>query len=174
LFVAVIVSAYRRPSIPERLRHSEQGERIMDRFRVERVGIAVALGLLMPGVLTLALSHRHRRGGGHARGIVIDIADGQLRLWGRGYGQRVTLAGAAVSEKLVDVYSGRLGAWRQRRLTVRAKQALPSSPALLELATPADDSDEALGLPLVGGEGDCVELSRADYLALIEAIRPYS
>lgn len=167
LLLAVVVSAERRPIVPERLRHSDEPQRIMERFWVERAMLAFALGVLLPSLLTMALSHRHRRGGGHARGIVVDVtADGQLRIWGRGYGMRLVLAGANVSETLVDVYSGRLGAWRQRRMTVVAKRALPNSPAVVELATVAIESDDALGLPLRGREGDCIELLRADYLAL--------
>jgi hypothetical protein len=140
--------------------------------RADRVAIAAGVALLLPALLTWALARRHRRGGGHARGIVVDLtADGELRLWGRGYGQRVVARGADLSERLVDVYGGRLGAWRQRRLTVRGARAIAGSPAVLELACLADPQDDELDLSLTGGEGDCVELSRADYLALLTELR---
>jgi len=172
LFAAVVVSAYRRPIVPENVRGTDEQEQVLQAYRAERTGVALSLGLLLPGALTMLVTHRHRRRGAHARGITIDMTgDGEVRLWGRGYGQRLLLDGAEITERLVDLYSGRMGSWRQRRLSLRARKALPGSPSLLELGTLADESDETLGLPLVGGEGDCVELSRADYLALVERIR---
>ncbi|MBM4376240.1 MAG: hypothetical protein FJ095_14245 [Deltaproteobacteria bacterium] len=172
LLLAVVVASYRRPSIPERARGTDEGVQLLAAYRRERATIALSLGLLLPGLATAWLTHRHRRGGAHARGIVVDItSDGELRLWGRGYGQRVLLEGAEVSERLVDLYSGRLGAWRERRISVRSRKVLPGSPSLLELGTLADDADERVGLPLVGGEGDCIEVARADYLAIVQRIR---
>jgi len=172
LLLSVVVAAYRRPRIPERARGTDEGVQLLAAHRRERATIALSLGLLLPGLATAWLTHRHRRGGAHARGIVVDItSDGELRLWGRGYGQRVLLQGAEVSERLVDLYSGRMGAWRERRLSVRACKVLPGNPSVLELGTLADQVDEQVGLPLVGGEGDCVEVSHADYLALVQRVR---
>jgi len=88
--------------------------------------------------------------------------DGELRLWGRGYGSRLPLADARVEEKLVDLYAGRLGAWRERRLTVS------SGSREIEFGTLASDEDQ--DLPLIGGEGDCVEFDREDYLRLRTSI----
>ena len=172
LFAAVVVSAFRRPVIPERDRGTDAQQLIMEGHRGERAAIALLLGLVLPGALTWSLTHRHRRGGQHARGINLDVtASGELRLWGRGYGQSVVLPGAEVSERMVDVYSGRLGAWRERRLSVRARMTLRGSPSLLEIGTLAEARDEDLALGLVGGEGECVEVTRADYLALLDRIR---
>ena len=127
------------------------------------------LGLLLPACITWIVRARYRRGGGHARGIVVDVTDGELRIWGRGYGARVRLEGADVSERLVDVYAGRLGAWRQRRLRVRAASgARAGFSSEIELATPALASDD--GLRVEGGEGDCVELSREDFVAVRDEV----
>jgi hypothetical protein len=73
----------------------------------------------------------------------------------------VALPGAEVRERLVDVYAGRLGAWRQRRLRVRS--AARTGGREIELATPARAADMSEGLPVEGGEGDCVELGREAY-----------
>jgi hypothetical protein len=172
LLLAVVVAAYRRPVVPQRARDTDEQQQILASFKRERLTIALALGLALPGLGTLLLTHRHRRGGAHARGIVVDVTrDGQLRLWGRGYGQRVLLEGAEVQERLVDLYSGRMGSWRERRLSIRARKVLPGSPSVFELGTLAEAEDERLGLALVGGEGDCIELRRADYLAVLEQVR---
>lgn len=171
LFVAVVVSAYRRPAIPERARETAEQQEILSEHRTERAAIALTLGLFLPGALTWWLTHHHRRGGGHARGITVDVTEnGELRLWGGSYGQRIVLTGAEVTERLVDIYSGRLGAWRERRLSVRARKALRGSPSLLEIGARAEPSDELLGLALTGGEGDCVEVTRQDYVELLERI----
>jgi hypothetical protein len=67
--------------------------------------------------------------------------------------------GAGMEERLVDVYGGQLGAWRQIRLRLRAKHQT------LEFAAPAVEGDER-ELRVEGGEADCIELSREDYDAL--------
>jgi hypothetical protein len=137
--------------------------------RLRKAKIAVVIGLLLPACLTFIIRGRYRRGGGHARGIVVDVTDGELRIWGRGYGARVRLAGADVSERLVDVYAGRLGAWRQRRLRVRAASGGRAGfSGEIEVATLALASDE--GFRVEGGEGDCVELSREDFLAVRDEV----
>jgi hypothetical protein len=136
----------------------------VSRSRADRLKVALVLGLLLPTALTFALNRRHRRGGGHARGIVVDVTDeGELRLWGRGYGTRIRIEGASISERLVDVYAGRLGAWRQRRMRIRGGDAARSSARDLELSTAAVARDADEGLRVEGGEGDCVELDREGY-----------
>lgn len=139
--------------------------------RAARVRVGLPVGLLLPAVLSWIIHHRHRRGGGYARGIYVDVtAGGELRIWGRGYGSRVAIEGGEVIERLVDVYAGRLGAWRQRRLKVRARKASRGTVEELEIATLAAPSDMELDLKLEGGEGDCVELTREDFLRLREAV----
>lgn len=137
----------------------------VSRSRLERVRVAAGVGLLLPGVLTVLVTRWHRRGGGHARGITVDVtAQGELRIWGRGYGSRVHLENADVEEVLVDAFTGRLGAWRQRRLRVRSRRAPERGYVTdLQVATRATASDLDDGLRVEGGEGDCVELARADY-----------
>jgi hypothetical protein len=129
------------------------------RSRAARLRVALLVGLLAPGIFTLLLSSRHRRNGAHARGIAVELTKTELRIWGRGYGSRVTVLGAGTDERLVDVYGGRLGAWRQIRLRLKTKHQT------LELAAPAVKGDEK-GLRVEGGEADCVELAREDYNAL--------
>jgi hypothetical protein len=70
---------------------------------------------------------------------------------------RVPLSGAVVKERLVDVYAGRLGAWRQRRLRVRSRGRE------IEVATTARAADADEGLTVEGGEGDCIEIDRDDF-----------
>jgi hypothetical protein len=136
----------------------------LSRSRVDKTKVALVLGLLLPALLTFGINRRYRRGGGHARGIQIDVTEaGELRIWGRGYGSRVALRGAEVSERLVDVYAGRLGAWRQRRLRVRGTTTLRGGAREIELATTARELDQGEDLPVEGGEGDCVELAREDF-----------
>lgn len=174
LAIAVTVAVIRRPYVPVTRRGSPAQQEAMDAYRRERFAIAVGLGLITPGLLTWWMTHRRRRGGPHPAGIRVAItADGELRLWGRGYGQRLRLAGAELEEFLVDVYTGRLGAWRQRRLRIRAKRLLPNMPNTLELATPVAEDTE-LDLPLIGGEGDCVELSKADFDEVLRAARRWA
>jgi hypothetical protein len=141
---------------------SLRAERELSRARSAKAKVALVVGLALPALLTLALNARYRRGGLHARGIVVDVTrEGELRIWGRGYGTRVALPGSEVKERLVDVYAGRLGAWRQRRLRVRG--AARTGGRQIELATMAQRSDLDQGLTLEGGEGDCVELPREAY-----------
>jgi hypothetical protein len=177
LALAVVLGSAARPRVAIGQEGGAAGGAEVTRSRVARLQIAGLVGLLLPAALTWAVTRWHRRGGGHARGIVVDVtADGELRLWGRGYGSRVSLASADVRERLVDVYAGRLGAWRQRRLRVRAAGVpMGGRAAEIELATAAwrEDADE--GLKVEGGEGDCVELERDDYVlvraAVLEAAR---
>jgi hypothetical protein len=161
---------------------SEEGslraERELARSRSEKARVALVVGLVLPALLTWGLHLRYRRGGGHARGITVDVtAEGELRVWGRGYGSRIRLEGAQVKERLVDVYAGRLGAWRQRRLRVRAGPLTRSGSRdrEIELATTAQRSDMEEGLSVEGGEGDCIELSRDDFdrlrVCVIEQVR---
>ena len=139
----------------------------LSRARADKAKVAIVLGLALPALLTLGLNRSYRRGGGHARGITVDVtADGELRVWGRGYGARVVLAGSLVHERLVDVYAGRLGAWRQRRLRVRAGSvaaAARGGSREIELATMATARDLDDPLTVEGGEGDCVEIDREDF-----------
>jgi hypothetical protein len=129
------------------------------RSRNARFRVALLVGLLAPAFATLLLTRRHRRNGAYPRGITVEVTEAELRIWGRGYGSRVPVAGALLEERLVDVYAGRLGAWRQIRLRVRSRHNT------IELAAPARESESA-DLRLAGGEGDCVELAREDYDAL--------
>jgi hypothetical protein len=137
-----------------------EAEAELHRSRVARLKIAVFVGLVAPATATVLLRRRHRRHGLHPRGITIELTDTELRIWGRGYGSRVAYAGAEMDERLVDVYAGRLGTWRQVRLRLRAKSRS------IELAAPASDADLRRGLRLDGGEGDCVEVDRDEYGAL--------
>jgi hypothetical protein len=130
------------------------------RSHVARLKVAFLVGLASPALCALWLRRRHRRHGAYPRGISVELTGDELRIWGRGYGSRVPIEGAAIEERLVDVYAGRLGAWRQVRMRVR------TSARQIELAAPAEERDSKCGLRLDGGEGDCVELDREDYDAL--------
>ena len=146
-----------RPGMPP-------SEEETSRSRWERLQIAAGVGLALPAVLTVLITRWHRRGGGHARGIYVDVtSSAELRIWGRGHGSRISLAGAEFEEFLVDAYAGRLGAWRQRRMRVRARKA-PARGYVTELVLAAQGTElgGSVGLRLEGGEGDCVELTRAD------------
>jgi hypothetical protein len=163
LALAVLLGALVGAHVPIDAEGSEFARVEFARARADRAQVGVLVGLVLPALLTWGLHARHRRGGAHARGIVVDVTeDGELRIWGRGYGSRVALAGAAVSERLVDVYGGRLGAWRQRRLRVRGASAGRAAQEI-ELATLAVQSDLDSALRVEGGEGDCVELRREDF-----------
>jgi hypothetical protein len=139
----------------------------LSRARADKAKVAIVLGLALPALLTWALNRSYRRGGRHARGITVDVtADGELRVWGRGYGARVALEGAQLQERLVDVYAGRLGAWRQRRLRVRAGSvaaAARGGSREIEIATTATVRDLDEPLAVEGGEGDCIEIDRDDF-----------
>jgi hypothetical protein len=131
----------------------------LHRSTAARLRVALLLGLLAPGLSTFLLSRRYRRNGAHARGITVELTKDELRVWGRGYGTRVAIDASTPEERLVDVYAGRLGAWRQVRLRLRAKHHT------IELAARARPGDES-SLRLEGGEADCIELAREDYDAL--------
>lgn len=163
LAAAVVVGSAVGTHIPAYASDPAAQEQELNRSRWARAEVAFFVGLLSPAILTFYVARRRRRGGPHARGIHLDITDeGEIRLWGRGYGTRLPLARARVRERLVDMYAGRLGAWRERRLSVR------SGSREIEVGTPAIDDDE--GLPLEGGEGDCVEFDRNDFLRLRAAL----
>jgi hypothetical protein len=132
----------------------------LQRSHLARLKVALLVGLASPALCALWLRRRYRRNGAYPRGITVELTDEELRLWGRGYGSRVPLQGAVLEERLVDVYAGRLGAWRQVRMRVRTKARQ------IELAAQAEERDGGRGLRLDGGEGDCVELDREDYDAL--------
>ncbi len=143
---------------------SFRADRELARARSAKAKVALVLGLLLPAALTFAIDARYRRGGAHARGIVVDVTGGgELRVWGRGYGTRVTLAGADLKERLVDVYAGRLGAWRQRRFRVVRALGRGTGGRDIEIATTACAADMNEGLPVEGGEGDCIEIARDDF-----------
>jgi hypothetical protein len=163
LAAAVLVGSAVGTHIPAYVSDPEAQEQELSRSRLARAKVALVVGLLCPGLLTFYVGRRRRRGGAHPRGIRAEITRaGELRLWGRGYGTRLLLAGAHVEERLVDLYAGRLGAWRERRLSVSigARE--------IEIGTPATDEDD--DLPLIGGEGDCVEFDRDDYMRLRSSI----
>lgn len=162
LFAAVVVSASLGAHIPLSEAGTLKAEAELRRARIAKLKVALVLGLAVPGLLTWIVSSRYRRDGPHARGIFVDITStGELRLWGRGYGTRVMLRGAELSERLVDVYAGRLGVWRQRRLLVRGPAS--AGGRVIELAAVALKTDMEKGLRVDGGEGDCVELGREDF-----------
>jgi hypothetical protein len=163
LAAAVLVGSAVGTHIPAYVSDPEEQEQELSRSRVARAKVALVLGLLCPSLMTFYVRRRRRRGGPHARGIRLEVTrEGELRLWGRGYGTRLPLAEARVQERLVDLYAGRLGAWRERRLSVS------SGSREIEIGTQATDEDH--DLPLVGGEGDCVEFDREDYLRLRTSI----
>jgi hypothetical protein len=168
LALAVILGVIARPRVSAGDEFTARGRGEIARSRADRLKIAAAVGLLLPSLLTWGLTYRYRRGGGHPRGIFVDVTQGgEMRVWGRGYGQRIYLPGSVVTERLVDVYAGRLGAWRQRRIRVRRATVSPEGGSSeLELATPARAADADEGLRVQGGEGDCIELSREAYEAL--------
>jgi len=119
--------------------------------------VALLIGLAAPMLLTVYVTRRLRRGGPHARGIQLEITEeGELRLWGRGYGTRLALAEARIDERLIDLYAGRLGAWRERRLVVS------SGARQIVIGTVASEEDTELALQ--GGEGDCIEFEREDFM----------
>lgn len=173
LAAAVLLGVLFGAHVPLEAEGTELARVEFARARADRAKVGVLVGLVLPALLTWVMHVRHRRGGAHARGIVVDVTEaGELRIWGRGYGSRVALAGAAVTERLVDVYAGRLGAWRQRRLRVRGSlvrgllvggSSAGRAGQEIELATLAVQSDLEGALRVDGGEGDCVELRREDF-----------
>lgn len=173
LAFAVVLAVVEKPSALAMTGEGTAHEEELRQWRSSRMRIALLFGLALPLALTWWTTHRRRRGGAHARGIVVDItAERELRIWGRGHGTRVFLPGAAIDERLVDVFTGRMGAWRQRRLRVRARRVTTGAgSAVLELATRALPDDEQLNLALEGGEGDCIELGRDEYLRVLDAVR---
>jgi hypothetical protein len=169
LAIAVIVGSAVGAHVAFEDEGSPRAEQELSRSRAAKAKVALVLGLLLPAALNWGLNQRYRRGGAHARGITVDVTSArELRLWGRGYGTRVPIEGAEVKERLVDVYAGRLGAWRQRRLRVRA--AARGGGRQIEIATTAQAADLEEGLSVEGGEGDCVELGREDFDRLRSAI----
>src|SRR5579859_1903325 len=54
-----------------------------------RLEIALLLGILAPAATVYVWSRRYRRNGAHPRGITVELTEGELRVWGRGYGTRV-------------------------------------------------------------------------------------
>ena len=119
LLAAVALGSAVGTHIPFDVSDVETQNEELSRSRWARAEVALGLGLVAPALLTIYVTRRRRRGGPHARGIRLEITEeGELRLWGRGYGTRLALAEARVDERLVDLYAGRLGAWRERRLVV--------------------------------------------------------
>jgi hypothetical protein len=160
---AVAVGSAVGTHIPADVSDSATQEEELSRSRFARARVALVLGLATPLVLTVYVTRRRRRGGAHARGIRLEITEeGELRLWGRGYGTRLTLAEARFEERLVDLYAGRLGAWRERRLLVS------SGARNIAIGTPAIEEDT--GLPVQGGEGDCVEFERDDFMRVRDVL----
>jgi hypothetical protein len=173
LALAVLLGVIARPKLSAGEEWTLRGKKEIARSQSDRLKVAATAGLLLPVLLTWGLTYWYRRGGGHARGIVVDVTRrGELRVWGRGYGQRIYLPGAVVTERLVDVYAGRLGAWRQRRVRIRRATVSPEGGSSeLELATPARASDMDEGLRAEGGEGNCIEVDREAYEALLASLR---
>jgi hypothetical protein len=163
LLAAVVLGSAVGTHIPSYVSDPDAQDAELHRSRLSRAKVAFAIGLLVPACLTALVTWRRRRGGPYPRGIFLEVtADGELRLWGRGYGSRVPLAKARLQERLVDLYAGRLGAWRQRRLRVS------NGGRSIEFGTLAADDDG--GMRLEGGEGDCVEVDRDDYFAIKAAV----
>ena len=163
LIAAVVAGSAVGTHIPADVSDVETQNEELIRSRWARAEVALVLGLAAPALLTIYVTRRRRRGGPHARGIRLEITEeGELRLWGRGYGTRLVLAEARIDERRVDLYAGRLGAWRERRLVVS------SGARQIAIGTLANEDDA--GLPLQGGEGDCVEFEREDFLRVRAAI----
>jgi hypothetical protein len=171
LAAAVVASSIAGAHVPMSKEGTAWADEQLAQARARRVKIALALGLLLPALVNVAINRRYKRGGAHARGIIVDVtADGELRIWGRGHGTRVALASARATERLVDVYAGRLGAWRQLRLRVRGAPGSRYGAAEIELSTPATAADAEGSRQLEGGEGDCVELAREDFERIRAAV----
>jgi hypothetical protein len=157
LIAAVALGSAVGTHIPADVSDVESQNEELSRSRWARAEVALVLGLVAPMLLTLYVTRRRRRGGPHARGIRLEITEeGELRLWGRGYGSRLLLDEARVEDRLVDLYAGRLGAWRERRLIV--------SSGGRQIAIGMLATEDDVGFPVQGGEGDCVEFDRDDLL----------
>src|SRR5262249_26130267 len=118
LAAAIFVGSAVGTHIPAYVSDPEEQAQELSRSRAARAKVALVIGLLSPPLLTVVVTRRRRRGGPHARGIRLELTQqGELRLWGRGYGTRLSVVGAKIDERLVDLYAGRLGAWRERRLS---------------------------------------------------------
>ena len=63
------------------------------REKLSAAAIALAGGLITIGLI----SRRYRPGGGHARGVMLELTTADVRLWGRGYGTRIAYDEIAVS-----------------------------------------------------------------------------
>lgn len=125
-------------------------------WHAHRLAIAVVVGLLVPLAWSLLRKRRFARGGGWSRGIQLELDDVELRLWGRGYGTRVPLAGARLRRRYVICYLGRRGFYRQSRLV------LEGTKATLEVAaqtTPEERERETFAAT----EDQAVELARGDF-----------
>src|SRR5438132_435265 len=81
LAMAVAAGITLRARIPLGEELSQAGQDEMSRSRLARLETAVLFGLLLPACLTFALARHYRRGGGHARGIFVEVAEDELRLW---------------------------------------------------------------------------------------------
>ncbi|GAC1518609.1 MAG: hypothetical protein NVS3B10_20570 [Polyangiales bacterium] len=139
---------------------SEQGsERTRDKLRA--AAIALAGGLTTIGLI----SRRYRPRGGHAAQIVLELTEGEVRLWGGAYGSRIAYRDVArLRYRRVDTDLGRLGAMRQLRLGIEG------AGRSIEVATEALVEDRARVLQPEGGEGDCVLLDRDDFEAFESAL----
>ncbi|MBK8251232.1 MAG: hypothetical protein IPK82_01005 [Polyangiaceae bacterium] len=169
LFLAVVLSSIAASRAGDSSNDRIRTDAELAQKRVARARVGIPVGFFLPAVWSYLIHLRHRRGGGHARGIFIDVTHGgELRIWGRGYGSRVAID--EVDERFVDVYTGRLGAWRQLRLRVRAKSSARGTVNELEIATQALKSDLERDLRAEGGEGDCIELTREDYFRIRDAV----
>ncbi|GAC1352382.1 MAG: hypothetical protein NVS3B20_14220 [Polyangiales bacterium] len=145
-------------------------------FRRQREKLLAVTVALVGGLLTMGLvSRRFRPGGGHAHGIVLELTDSELRLWGRGYGTRIAYRDVLrLRRRIVDTYLGRLGAMRQLRVAVEG------AGRTIEVATEAvasdfaksstTDREEARTSAPEGGEGDCIVLSRSEFDAFESAL----
>jgi hypothetical protein len=152
LLAAVFAASVVGTHIPAYVSDVEAQEQELSRSRAARAKVALLVGLVCPSILTLYVSRRRRRGGRHARGIRLEITrEGELRMWGRGYGTRLPLAQAHIRERVVDLYAGRLER-RERRLG-------PSGSRNRSRTRAADDEDEEPPL----GERGTAELDRADF-----------
>ena len=161
---AVLVGSAVGTHIPAYVSDPDAQAEELSRSRLARAKVAWCSGSCVPALLTLLRARRRRRGGPHARGIRVEVTDdGELRLWGRGYGTRVALAGARVDETI-------------GRSLRRAARSVARAPDYGVARRAERRSGHARGrrrrdLPLLGGEGDCVEFDREDYFALRDGHR---